>query len=86
MMLLLSEWLAQFHDGFNVIQYITLRAIFAALTSLVACLVFGPAMIRWLLSASIGQSVRDDGPSSHLSKAGTPTMGCLLYTSDAADE
>lgn len=75
MMLLLSEWLVQFHDGFNVIQYITLRAIFAALTSLVACLVFGPVMIRWLQSASIGQSVRDDGPSSHLSKAGTPTMG-----------
>lgn len=75
MMLLLSEWLVQFNDGFNVIQYITLRAIFAALTSLVACLVFGPAMIRWLQTASIGQSVRDDGPSSHLSKAGTPTMG-----------
>lgn len=75
MMLLLSEWLAQFNDGFNVIQYITLRAIFAALTSLVACLVFGPVMIRWLQSASIGQSVRDDGPSTHLSKSGTPTMG-----------
>lgn len=75
MMLLLSEWLTQFNDGFGVIQYITLRAIFAALTSLVACLVFGPPMIRWLQSASIGQSVRDDGPSSHLSKAGTPTMG-----------
>lgn len=75
MMLLLSEWLSQFNDGFNVIQYITLRAIFAALTSLVACLVFGPTMIRWLQSASIGQSVRDDGPSTHLSKAGTPTMG-----------
>ena len=75
MMLLVSEWLSQFNDGFNVIQYITLRAIFAALTSLVACLVFGPVMIRWLQAASIGQSVRDDGPSSHLSKAGTPTMG-----------
>ena len=65
----------KFNDGFGVIQYITLRAIFAALTSLVACLVFGPSMIRWLQAASIGQSVRDDGPSSHLSKAGTPTMG-----------
>ncbi len=75
MMLLLSEWLVRFDDGFGVIQYITLRAIFAALTSLVACLVFGPAMIRWLQAASIGQSVHDDGPSSHQSNAGTPTMG-----------
>jgi len=75
MMLLLSEWLTLFNDGFTVIQYITLRSIFAALTSLVVCLVFGPVMIRWLQAASIGQSVRDDGPSSHLSKAGTPTMG-----------
>jgi len=75
MMILISNWLTQFNDGFGVIQYITLRAIFAALTSLVACLLFGPMMIRWLQSASIGQSVRDDGPSSHLSKAGTPTMG-----------
>ncbi len=75
MMLLLSDWLSGFNDGFGVIQYITLRAIFAALTSLVACLLFGPTMIRWLQASSIGQSVRDDGPSSHLSKAGTPTMG-----------
>jgi len=41
-MLLLSEWLTLFNDGFTVIQYITLRSIFAALTSLVVCLVFGP--------------------------------------------
>lgn len=75
MMLLLSDWLAQFDEGFRVVQYITLRAIFAAITSLVACLFVGPIMIRWLQSASIGQSVRDDGPSTHLSKAGTPTMG-----------
>lgn len=75
MMLFLSQWLVQFDDGFGVVQYITLRAIFAALTSLVACLLFGPYMIRWLHGASIGQSVRDDGPSTHFSKAGTPTMG-----------
>ncbi len=75
MMLLLSQWLVEFDDGFGVVQYITLRAIFAALTSLAACLIFGPYMIRWLQGASIGQSVRDDGPSTHLSKAGTPTMG-----------
>ena len=52
MLLLISEWLVQFNAGFSVIQYITLRAIFAALTSLAACLVFGPAMIRWLQAAS----------------------------------
>ena len=75
MMLFLADWLLQFDDGFRVLQYITLRAIFAAITSLAACLIVGPYMIRWLQSASIGQSVRDDGPSTHLSKAGTPTMG-----------
>jgi len=75
MMLLLSEWLSQINDGFRVIQYITLRAIFAALSSLIVCLVFGPVMIRRLQAASIGQSVREDGPSTHFSKAGTPTMG-----------
>jgi len=75
MMLFLADWLSQINDGFRVIQYITLRAIFAALSSLVVCLVFGPIMIRRLQQASIGQSVREDGPSTHLSKAGTPTMG-----------
>lgn len=75
MMLFLADWLLQFDDGFRVIQYITLRAIFAAITSLAACLVVGPYMIRWLQNASIGQSVRDDGPTTHFSKAGTPTMG-----------
>ena len=74
-MLLLADWLGQFDEGFRVVQYITLRAIFAAITSLVACLLVGPWMIRWLQNASIGQSVRDDGPSTHLVKAGTPTMG-----------
>ena len=75
MMLILGEWLAGFNDGFRVVEYITLRAIFAALTSLIFCLLCGPLMIHWLMRASIGQSVREDGPSSHLSKAGTPTMG-----------
>ncbi len=75
MMILLADWLSQFDEGFGVVQYITLRAIFAALTSLIACLLFGPVMIRWLVNASIGQNVRSDGPSTHLSKAGTPTMG-----------
>ena len=75
MMLFIADWLSQINDGFRVIQYITLRAIFAVLSSLIVCLLFGPIMIRRLQQASIGQSVRDDGPSTHFSKAGTPTMG-----------
>jgi len=75
MMLLIAEWLSAIDQGFGVVRYITLRSIFAALTSLVICLLVGPALIRWLTAAKIGQSVRSDGPESHLSKAGTPTMG-----------
>lgn len=75
MMLLLGDWLANVDQGFGVLQYITLRAIFAALTSLLVCLAVGPSLIRWLGNARIGQSVRSDGPESHLVKAGTPTMG-----------
>ena len=75
MMLIVAEWLSEFDRGFSVVRYITLRSIFAALTSLLVCLLYGPSLIRWLVSAKIGQSVRDDGPQSHLSKAGTPTMG-----------
>ncbi len=75
MMLLLGDWLSSIDASFGAIKYITLRAIFSALTALVICLLFGPKLIRWLSAAKIGQSVRDDGPESHLSKAGTPTMG-----------
>lgn len=75
MMLLVSEWLAGLDPGFQVVRYITLRAIFAALTALIICLLLGPALIRWLLAAKIGQSVRSDGPQTHLAKQGTPTMG-----------
>ena len=74
-MLLLGDWLSSIDRGFDVVRYITLRAIFSALTSLVICLVVGPRLIRWLTAAKIGQSVRDDGPQTHLVKAGTPTMG-----------
>lgn len=75
MMLLISDWLVDIDPGFNVVRYITLRAIFAALTALVICLWFGPKLIKWLTAAKIGQSVRSDGPQSHLVKQGTPTMG-----------
>ncbi|MGE0081989.1 MAG: phospho-N-acetylmuramoyl-pentapeptide-transferase [Thiohalomonadaceae bacterium] len=74
----LSEYLAQYYSGFNVFQYLTLRAILGVLTALFLSLWFGPALIRKLTFHQIGQFVRDDGPQSHLSKAGTPTMGGAL--------
>jgi len=74
----LSEYLTQFHSGFNVFQYLTMRTILGVLTAFVISLMVGPAMIRYLSSYNIGQSVRDDGPESHFSKAGTPTMGGAL--------
>jgi phospho-N-acetylmuramoyl-pentapeptide-transferase len=64
--------------AFNVFSYITLRAVLAALTALVISFLAGPAMIRKLATYKIGQAVRDDGPQTHLTKAGTPTMGGAL--------
>jgi phospho-N-acetylmuramoyl-pentapeptide-transferase len=78
MLLELALWLRELHSGFNVFQYLTVRAIFAALTALAVALLFGPRMIRSLTERQIGQTVRNDGPQSHLSKAGTPTMGGAL--------
>jgi phospho-N-acetylmuramoyl-pentapeptide-transferase len=77
-LLALTEWLSQYYSGFNVFQYITLRVILGVLTALVVSLWWGPLMIRRLAHYQIGQHVRDDGPKSHLSKAGTPTMGGTL--------
>ena len=64
--------------AFNVFSYITLRAVLATLTALMISFIVGPAMIRKLTAYKIGQSVRDDGPQTHLVKAGTPTMGGAL--------
>ncbi|TXR51995.1 phospho-N-acetylmuramoyl-pentapeptide-transferase [Reinekea thalattae] len=74
----LTPYLMQLDAGFGVLQYLTVRAIFGVLTALGVSLVFGPKLIRLLHNYQIGQSVRDDGPQSHLSKAGTPTMGGAL--------
>ncbi|NVJ65591.1 MAG: phospho-N-acetylmuramoyl-pentapeptide-transferase [Gammaproteobacteria bacterium] len=74
----LAEYLSQFYSGFNVFQYLTMRGILSVLTALGISLLVGPTMIRKLSSYQIGQTVRDDGPQSHLSKAGTPTMGGAL--------
>jgi phospho-N-acetylmuramoyl-pentapeptide-transferase len=78
MLLYLAEYLSQYHSGFNVFQYLTLRAILGVLTALIISFVVGPEMIRRLGRYQIGQSVRNDGPQSHLVKAGTPTMGGAL--------
>jgi len=78
MLLDLAQWLAKDIRVFNVFNYITLRAVLACLTALLMTFMVGPAMIRRLTSYKIGQSVRDDGPQTHLPKAGTPTMGGAL--------
>ena len=71
----LAAFLEEFYSGFRVFQYITLRAILGVLTALMMSFMVGPVVIRRLTRHQIGQQVRDDGPQSHLSKAGTPTMG-----------
>jgi phospho-N-acetylmuramoyl-pentapeptide-transferase len=78
MLLELARWLAQDVRGFNVFNYITLRAVMATLTALAISFVVGPGLIRKLTQYKVGQSVRDDGPQTHLVKAGTPTMGGAL--------
>ncbi|MBO9491068.1 phospho-N-acetylmuramoyl-pentapeptide-transferase [Endozoicomonas sp. G2_1] len=78
MLLWLGEFLTQYFSGFNVFSYLTFRAIVSTLTALAISLYFGPKLIRGLQRMQIGQTVRDDGPESHLSKSGTPTMGGLL--------
>ena len=78
MLLTLTQWLAHDVRAFNVFSYITLRAVLACLTALALSLLAGPLVIRKLTAYKIGQAVRDDGPKSHLTKAGTPTMGGAL--------
>jgi phospho-N-acetylmuramoyl-pentapeptide-transferase len=63
---------------FNVFRYITFRAILAILTALVISFFLGPAVIRMLKKLQVKQYIREDGPNSHLGKAGTPTMGGIL--------
>ena len=78
MLLYLTEYLAQFESGFNVFSYLTMRAILGALTALVISFVIGPRMIAKLSVNQVGQPVREEGPDTHLIKAGTPTMGGAL--------
>lgn len=78
MLVYLADYLMTFGSGFRVFQYLTFRAILGALTALMLSLMVGPWMIRKLTRQKIGQMVRDDGPQSHFSKKGTPTMGGTL--------
>ncbi|MBW2591788.1 MAG: phospho-N-acetylmuramoyl-pentapeptide-transferase [Deltaproteobacteria bacterium] len=68
-------------SGFNVFRYITFRTICAGLTALLICFFLGPWVIRKLSALQVRQYVRDDGPQTHLKKAGTPTMGGILIIS-----
>ena len=78
MLLWLAEYFQQYVSTFAVFNYLTVRAILGALTALGISLVVGPRMITWLNQLQVGQAVRDDGPQTHLSKSGTPTMGGTL--------
>ena len=78
MLLWVTEFLSRDIRAFNVFSYLTLRAVLACMTALVISFVIGPRMITWLARMKIGQTVRDDGPQTHLVKAGTPTMGGAL--------
>ena len=78
MLVYLAEYLTQFYTGFNVFSYVTFRAILGLMTALMFSLWWGPKMIARLQMLQIGQIVRNDGPESHFSKRGTPTMGGIL--------
>jgi phospho-N-acetylmuramoyl-pentapeptide-transferase len=74
----LFEWLAHDISAFNVFRYLTFRGILGILTALAISFMVGPALIRKLTLYKVGQTVRTDGPQTHLTKAGTPTMGGAL--------
>jgi phospho-N-acetylmuramoyl-pentapeptide-transferase len=78
MLFYLAGWFGEYFHGFQVFHYITLRCIFSALTALLISLLIGPIVIRKLEYHQIGQSIRSNGPKSHIQKAGTPTMGGVL--------
>ena len=78
MLLILAQWLQDDFGFLRVFNYITFRAVMATLTALLIGLVSGPWVIHKLIALKMGQSVRNDGPQSHLVKTGTPTMGGVL--------
>lgn len=70
--------LVRFFTPFNVFQYLTFRSAYAALSTLLVCYLLGPSIIEALRRLKVGQSIRDDGPATHLKKGGTPTMGGIM--------
>ncbi len=78
MLLLFAEYMTQYIGAFQVFQYLTLRGVLGVMTAMAMSLLLGPYMIRRLNYHQIGQSIREDGPESHFSKSGTPTMGGAL--------
>ncbi|WP_019894611.1 phospho-N-acetylmuramoyl-pentapeptide-transferase [Hydrogenovibrio halophilus] len=78
MLIYLTDYLSQFVSGFTVFQYITMRAIMTVVTALLISFWIGPKVIRALIRLKVGQSIRDDGPQTHLTKTGTPTMGGVM--------
>ena len=78
MLMWLSEQLLFLDPGFGVFQYLTLRAILAACSAMLISMLVGPFVIARLNDLQIGQTIRSEGPESHLAKAGTPTMGGAL--------
>ncbi|WP_311222042.1 MULTISPECIES: phospho-N-acetylmuramoyl-pentapeptide-transferase [unclassified Acidovorax] len=82
MLILLAQWLQETGNpelsSFRVFQYLTFRAVMAAVTALLIGLIAGPKVIRMLTALKIGQPVRGYGMQSHLAKSGTPTMGGVL--------
>ncbi len=78
MLVWLAEYLQKYFSSFNVVSYISVRASMALLTALIISLWIGPTVIRRLQLLKFGQEVRNDGPESHFSKRGTPTMGGIM--------
>ena len=78
MIIWLSNFLEQYFPFFRLFEYLSFRAILSIITALSISLWMGPKLIRWLQNLQIGQVVRDDGPESHFSKRGTPTMGGIM--------
>lgn len=78
MIIWLSNFLEQYFPFFRLFEYLSFRAILSIITALTISLWMGPKLIAWLQNLQIGQVVRDDGPESHFSKRGTPTMGGIM--------
>ena len=75
----MGTWLMAYDSGFDVLRYLTVRTIGGTLTALLLSIFLGPVIIKLLAKLQFSQSIRDDGPQSHLAKAGTPTMLSLIH-------